>query len=79
MGSSVHIWTINNLLVTWFRIVKGAPSRWPDPRELIDSAELAGLIVRIWPPQVRNLTWPPKLSFDITTYNRWSYRFGYFT
>ena len=77
LGSSVHIWTFSNLVVTWLRVVQGVPSGWPDPRELLNPARAVGLTVPIWPPQLPYVTWPPKLILDIPTYERWNLRFGY--
>ena len=69
----------SHLVVTWLCCRRAHPEVQvgPAPHTLITTANAAGLIARIWPPQQGDVAWPPSLALDWRAFQRWSSLFKY--
>ena len=78
-GSSLYTFSIDHLVVLWIRDNRPDEATLPesDPRRLIRHCARRGLLIPIWPPTPGPTSWPPRVPFDVTTYERWRRLFAW--
>ena len=76
-GSSMQMTSFGHFVALWVRVPGGPSATWSPGQAFIERTRKAGLLHQVWPTPEGQHSWPTRLSFDTTTYERWTRWMGY--
>lgn len=76
-GSSLQATSLGHFTALWLRVPGGPSATWSPGQAFIERTRKAGLLHQVWPIPEGQHAWPPRLSFDTSTYERWTRWSGY--